>query len=181
MVKEKYSIDKRKYAFFPYSKQYPLMFLKEKRKIEMLLGKTFKIEHVGSTSIPRLGGKGIIDIAIKIQRNKLNNFLNKIKRVGYEYNLEHPKNEKSIFLQKIIKYRGKERRIHIHLVINNGFWDSFIVFRDYLIIHDKERKRYAEVKKEAVKYAKGESRKYRKYKDKFLRNLMKKAYKTQII
>src|SRR3989344_3738727 len=152
MVKENPHINKQKYVFLPYNKQYPSMFLKEKNKIEKSLGKNIKIEHVGSTSIPGLGGKGIIDIAIKTPRNKINQFIDKLKRLGYESNLEH---------------KRKERRIHIHLTLNNKFWNSFIVFRDYIRNHDKERNEYAKIKKEAVKYAKGHSQKYREYKKKF--------------
>ncbi|MBS3083187.1 GrpB family protein [Candidatus Pacearchaeota archaeon] len=179
MVKENPHINKQKYVFLPYNKQYPSMFLKEKNKIEKSLGKNIKIEHVGSTSIPGLGGKGIIDIAIKTPRNKINQFIDKLKRLGYESNLEHQRTDKSIFLQKKIKHKRKERRIHIHLTLNNKFWNSFIVFRDYIRNHDKERNEYAKIKKEAVKYAKGHSQKYREYKKKFLENLIKKALKTK--
>ena len=72
---------------------------------------------------------------------------------------------------------GKERRIHIHLTLNNKFWKSFIAFRDYLRNHDNSRDKYAKIKKEAVKHAKGEGKKYRQYKDKFLEKLSKEALK----
>ena len=101
----------------------------------------------------------------------------KLKKLGYETNPEHRIKSKSAFLQKITSYRGQERRIHIHLVCDDIFWNSFIVVRDYFKTHDKERKEYAKIKKEAVKYAKGRSKKYREYKTSFLERTLKLALK----
>jgi GrpB-like predicted nucleotidyltransferase (UPF0157 family) len=175
MAKNFSRINKNKYKFLPYNKQYPFMFLKEKNKIKKSLDKNIIIEHVGSTAVPGLGGKGIIDIAIKTPKNRLKEFMNKLERLGYIHTIEHKPNNKRIFFQKIIKYKGKESRIHIHLTLNNEFWETFIAFRDYLRNHDKELDKYAKIKKEAVKHSKGEGRKYRKYKTKYLENITKKA------
>ena len=173
-------INEKKYSFYPYDSEYPSLFKKQRKILRKVIGKSSKIEHVGSTSVPRLGGKGIIDIAIKTPRNKLNQFTRKLERIGYEHNSEHPANDKRIFLQKKIIYKKKERRIHIHLVPDNDFWDSFIVVRDYLRNHDTERDKYAKIKKEAVKHAEGKGKKYREYKDKFLEELTKKALKRRL-
>lgn len=53
-----------KYVFRPYDPIFPKLFIKEKNRLKKFLGRTVLIEHVGSTAIPGLGGKGIIDIAI---------------------------------------------------------------------------------------------------------------------
>jgi len=164
----------KKYSFSKYSERYKQLFNREKSKLKKIFPKV-KIEHVGSTSVPGLGGKKIIDIAIKTQGNKINQFLKKLERKGYEYNFEHTRNTKRVFLQKRIKYDGKERRVHIHLVFNNEFWDSFIVIRNYLRTHKKERDKYAQIKKEAVKHARDEGKKYREYKNSFLEKTLKKA------
>lgn len=171
-------INKEKYSFHPYNGEYPRLFEKEKLRIKKVLPDGALIEHVGSTSVPGLGGKGIIDIAIKTSKNKLNQFQSKLEKIGYEYRLsEHPANDKRIFLQKIIKSKRKERRIHIHLTLDDYFWNTFIALRDYLRSHDKERDKYSELKRKAVKFANGEGKKYRKFKDKFLQRLTKKALK----
>lgn len=168
-------INKEKYKFKKYNKLYPLLFNKEKQKIKKILPKGTLIEHVGSSAVPELGGKGIIDIAIKTPRDKINAFVKKLKNLGY--NEAHQRDNRRVFLQKIIKKNGKERRVHIHLTLNNKFFNSFIVVRDYLVNHDKERKEYAKIKKEASKYAKGEGKKYREYKHLFIEKLQKRALK----
>jgi GrpB-like predicted nucleotidyltransferase (UPF0157 family) len=164
----------KKYSFNEYSEKYKQLFNKEKSKLKRVFPNNIKIEHVGSTSIPGLGGKGIIDIAIKTPKSKLNQFIKKLEKLGYKSTEDHPTSSQSAFFQKIIKYSGKERRIHIHLTFTDIFWDSFIAFRDYLTNNDKERDEYARVKKKAVKHAKGEAEKYRTYKKTFLRKIMKR-------
>jgi len=153
----------RKYTFNPYTPKFKKLYLKEKCKINKILPSNAQIEHVGSTAIPGLGGKGIIDIAIKTPRNKVNQIIKKLEKLGYDYNLEHQRDKRRIFLQKKITYSGKERRIHIHLTLNNEFWNTFIAFRNYLRTHDKER---------------DEGTKYREYKSKFLENITKRALRT---
>lgn len=170
-------INKKKYTFNKYNSEYPKMFEREKARIKKVFPKDLIIEHVGSTAIPGLGGKGIIDIAIKTPKNKLEEFTRKLQKLGYARTLEHQPNENRIFFQRIIKSRGKERRIHLHLTLNDYFWNTFIAFRDYLRSHNEEREKYAKLKKEAVKHAKGEGKKYRAYKNKFLESLTKKAMK----
>jgi len=167
-------VDFKKYSFNRYSEKYNQLFNREKNKLKKIFPEV-KIEHVGSTSIQGLGGKGIIDIAIKIPRNKLSESLKKLKKLRYEHSKDHPKNVKRVFLQKKIKYGGKERRIHIHLVFDNEFWESFIVIRDYLRTHNKERVEYIKIKKEAIKHAMGEGKKYREYKNSFLEKILKLA------
>lgn len=173
-------INKQKYRFLPYSAEYPSMFLKERNKITKSLGKNITIEHVGSTSIPGLGGKGIIDIAIKTPRKKINQYIRGLEKLGYRTDPEHLRDGRRIYLKKIVRYRGKESRVHIHLTLNDGYWNTYIVFREYLKKHSKELEKYAQIKKEAVNYAKGEGKKYREYKDKFLNNMMKKALKMKL-
>lgn len=175
-----YKYKMRKYTFKPYSPKFKELFNKEKSKLKKILPKNTKIEHVGSTAVPDLGGKGIIDIVIKTPRKKLNKFINKLEELGYESKLkEHPANDKRIFLKKIIRFGGKERYIHIHLTFDNDFWNTFIVVRDYLRQDKTMRKKYAEIKKKAVKFANGDGKKYRKYKNNFLNKLTKKALKMK--
>jgi GrpB-like predicted nucleotidyltransferase (UPF0157 family) len=49
----------KKYVFKPYSNIFPALFDKEKERIAPHLKKALAIEHVGSTAIPDLGGKGL--------------------------------------------------------------------------------------------------------------------------
>lgn len=167
----------KKYVFRKYSARFTVLFEQERAKLKKILPNA-SIEHVGSTAIPGLGGKGIIDITIETPKEKLEQFIRKLKKAGYEERPQHRPDKNRVFLQKIIKSKGKERRIHIHLVFNKRYLDTFIAFRDYLRDHKEERDEYAELKKKAVKLGlEGED--YRKYKNKFLESLTKKALKER--
>ena len=160
-----------KYSFNEYSEKYKELFTKERSKLRRVFPKV-KIEHVGSTSIPGLGGKGIIDIAMRIPKSKLGQFVKKLDKLEYRTPKDHPVTDKSALFQKRITYGGKERRVHVHLVFDDKFWDSFILFRDHLRGNDKERDKYAKIKKKGAKLARGEAEKYRKHKKSFLEKAM---------
>ena len=53
---------KDKYIFRPYNPIFPELFKNEKERMEKILGDNLKIEHIGSTAVMGLGGKGVIDI-----------------------------------------------------------------------------------------------------------------------
>ncbi len=61
----------KKYIFDPYDEIFPELFAKEKKRIASYLPKALQIEHVGSTAVPGLGGKGIIDIAILVEKQDI--------------------------------------------------------------------------------------------------------------
>lgn len=159
----------KKYVFRRYCKDYPRLFREEKRKLIKALGNNVVIEHVGSTAIPGLGGKGIIDIAIKTPKSKVSRYKDILKKLGYKTSLKHPEDNRRIFLQRKIRYSGKERRVHVHLTLKKKFWDTFIIFRDKLNKNPELIKEYENLKKKAVKIARGDGQAYRDYKNEFLK------------
>lgn len=167
----------KKYKFRKYNPVYPKLFLNEKKSLLKIFPKHVKLEHVGSTSIPGLGGKGIIDIAIRTPKNKIIEFTKKLGKLGYKQTISHQDTRSSRFFQRIIRGNGKERRIHVHLVLNQSYFNTFTAVRDYLKTHPEETEKYAELKRRAVKFAKGDGKKYRAYKNKFLEKLTKKSLK----
>ena len=68
-----------KYTFKPYSNHFPHLFSLEKTRIAKSIGDHIDIEHVGSTAIPGLGGKGIIDILISVHQPDLGEISTKIQ------------------------------------------------------------------------------------------------------
>jgi len=166
-----------KYAFRKYNKNYKKLFLQEKVKLGKILGFLKNIEHVGSTSILGLGGKGIIDIIIAASKNRIKIIKKKMEEAGYEFR-EVASTKDRIFFRRDYKYRNITRRVHIHLVeIGSKDYREHICFRDYLRINPQIVKEYADVKKQAVKLAKGDGEFYRKYKNKFIADITKKALK----
>jgi GrpB-like predicted nucleotidyltransferase (UPF0157 family) len=136
------------------------------------------IEHIGSTSIQDLGGKGIIDIVISVPKKDISSSIKKLQTNGYDYR-KFGGDKQRKFFQKIIKYAGKERRVHVQLTYNNSHtFNAFLAVRNYLKNNKKAAKEYEKVKKKAFRYAKGEGKKYRAYKKRFLDKLEKIALKN---
>lgn len=162
----------KKYVFRRYNKKFRKLFKEEKIKLINLLKENVQVEHVGSTAVQNLGGKGIIDIIIGADKEDIENIKEKLQDSGYDW-IEASGEKDRIFFQRDYGLIFK-RRVHLHLTTKNSkVWKSTISVRNYLRTHPKEIKEYEKIKKEAVKYAKGEGKKYREYKNKFLSRIAK--------
>ena len=171
--------DPDKFVYKSYSKNFRDLFIKEKRKLKKFLPKNIKIEHIGSTAVPEMGGKGIIDIMIITNKKELKKILDLIKKNGYNYYGDGKNNRERKFFDKLYRYRGKKRFVHVHLTFKGSSEvKKILALRDYLITHPDEVSKYAEIKKKVTKYSKGNRDKYLNYKKKFLEKLNTKALKA---
>ncbi len=177
------------------------MFEIEKEKLFNVLGfNGIKIEHIGSTSIPDICSKPVIDIMIGVKQEKqLDYNINKIITLGYTYvqkyetimpfrryffKLKNP----DIKLPEIVKFddpdinKGNhEDSFHIHMVkINSDFWKDQLIFRNYLRNNVKARKEYENVKKSLVKIDWESINEYAEAKSDCILKLLEKGKNTKI-
>jgi len=132
------------------------MFESEKARIlGVIRKKIVAIEHVGSTAVPGLGAKPIIDIMVGVRRlSKAQDCIGPLETIGYEY---VPEYEVSIPERRYFR-RGSSnmpnKHFHLHMVEYNGdFWKRHLLFRDYLRAHPHAARKYHKLKKElAAKY-----------------------------
>lgn len=162
-----------KYVFKPYDPIYPKFFDKEKNRLKKFLGKYVLIEHVGSTSIPGMGGKGIIDIAIATNGKKdLPGVSSKLIEAGYYYDPDDGTKDRWFHGRKV----SDNERYHVHLTFKGSRdWMEIISFRDYLKTHQEDFKRYEEVKRQAVEEANQDKEIYINIKEPFILEIIKKA------
>jgi GrpB-like predicted nucleotidyltransferase (UPF0157 family) len=145
---------------------FPSLFNKEKERIASRLPKKASIEHVGSTAVPGLGGKGIIDIAIAVDKSDMDNATAALQELGYEFRPSFSTPDRFYFIIYLPDSEEGSRRYHIHLTYpENKEWKELIGFRDYLRHHPKELQEYAELKKQAAFEANHEGDRYRKIKE----------------
>jgi GrpB-like predicted nucleotidyltransferase (UPF0157 family) len=126
-----------------YSENWPKQFQKEADLIRSCLGnQVISIEHIGSTSIPNLSAKPIIDIAILT--NSIQDviaFVPLLERIGYRYKPDMSSVER-IFLRK-----GYPAEYHVSITESKySYWTRQMLFRDYLRTHSEAVKEYAEIK-----------------------------------
>ena len=159
----------------PYNKSWPKLFLTEKELLEKTLSPRIKIidiQHVGSTAIPKISAKPIIDIALAVEDiDKAKICLEPLEKIGYHFRPD-ASSENRVFLAK-----GPEenRTIYLHIEKHQGQdWKNLIQFRDYLIKDKSARDEYQKLKQDLfLKYA-DDRPKYTALKNKFIQNIIKK-------
>lgn len=157
---------KQKYVYKPYSKIFPDLFQKEKARISSFLKHTLAIEHVGSTAIPDLGGKGIIDIAIAVTKEDMERSSDILQKLGYEFRPTFSTPERFYFIAYWPDPEEGSRRYHIHMTYpSSKEWKDLIGFRDYLLSHPEAVAEYASIKKHAAQVANQDGQQYRKMKE----------------
>lgn len=161
----------QKYKYRQYNQNYSDIFQKYKVKLNQILSENVKIEHVGSTAIKGLGGKGIIDIIIS--SNQLNYDKMKLNKAHYFF---RPKagTDKRLFFRKDIQFKNKTYRLHLHLTKYQGKdWQEMINFRENLNKNSDLVQQYIKIKKQAVKKAKGDKDIYNQAKYEFIKKYSK--------
>ncbi len=161
-----------------YDKSWSELFLEEKSKIVALIGEfIISIEHIGSTAIPDLASKPIIDILIGLRKLDDSIYcIPKLKKLNYEYvqGAEQSLPNRRYF-RKPPRGTGV-RKYHVHMVeFESDFWNKQILFRDYLITHHEAKSAYESLKRDlAVKY-KNNRPAYTDGKEAFVKLILEKA------
>jgi len=132
-----------------YDPAWPLRFQQER---DLILGTCgtdafVRIEHIGSTAVPGLGAKPIVDIMPGLRSladaPRLTPLL---ETIGYEYvpTLESDLPERRFFRKDV----AGERAFHLHIVeTTSGFWERHVLFRDYLRAHPEAAAAYERLKR----------------------------------
>lgn len=140
----------------PYNSDWPLQFEKEAAKIKKALGENcITVHHIGSTSIPGLAAKPVIDM-IPVVRDIMQVDLKKdaMQSLGYEVKGEFGIAFRRYFQKNIVE-NGKTIRTHnVHVFEQeNPEIERYLLFKDYLIKHPDQRDAYAVLKiNSAIKY-----------------------------
>lgn len=169
-------LQKDKVKVVKYSKKWKVLYEKERDILEEILKKfNFEIEHIGSTSIPGLSAKPIIDIAIGVDNvDVMMEIAQKLAQHGYD-NLYQIEDKGEILARKGTE---KCRTHYIHIVtLMSDRWIGTNLFKRYLIEHPSYITEYANLKKQLAKQFKKERTKYTAAKNDFIQSVLKLAYK----
>jgi GrpB-like predicted nucleotidyltransferase (UPF0157 family) len=116
----------------PHSKTWVRKFNAEKKRLALKLApRRYRIEHIGSTAVPDLEAKPIIDIAILIPSFRtLKTWIAQLESAGYLYKGEYGLPGRHFFT------RGSPAIQHLHLVTpSSTHWNNWLLFRDFLRTH----------------------------------------------
>lgn len=126
-----------------------ILFQKEVTLIKRVLNKDFitRIEHFGSTAVPGLAAKPIIDILIGVNSlAEAKQTASPLESLGYAYWVDNPDPQRMFFVKGLPP--NSPRTHHIHMVEPDSILWERLLFRDYLRQHPEEAARYAQLKRQ---------------------------------
>ena len=136
----------------PYDPAWPGLFATERDRLCAVLDprEVHGIEHFGSTAVPGLSAKPIIDILIAVRSLAYARatMIAPIKSLGYAYWAENPKPDRMFFVKGMPPY-GKQRTHHVHVTEPDGeMWRRRLAFRDHLRTRPDVARRYEALKRD---------------------------------
>lgn len=147
-------------------------FEKEKILILSLNNKHIRsVEHVGSTSVPNMPAKPIIDINVGIDNfYNASKIVKSLSKIGYEFKLEPRRfqwlfvkthNDKETHYLKVLRYKGK-------------YWNEYLNFKSILSTNQKAFEQYKNLKLKLSDIHQSDRRSYTKNKSTCIKNILGK-------
>jgi GrpB-like predicted nucleotidyltransferase (UPF0157 family) len=167
-------------AFFrvevvPHDRNWRSTFEIESRQISLALSdNSIALHHIGSTAIPNIYAKPIIDILLEVKDiGKLDDRTCQLEALGYEAMGKFGIPGRRYFR----KNDGTGRRTHqIHAFeVGSPHLERHLAFRDYLTAHPEEAQKYSELKRELAKQHPNDIIGYMDGKDGFIKEMEQKA------
>jgi GrpB-like predicted nucleotidyltransferase (UPF0157 family) len=124
----------------PYDEEWPVLFAAEADQLRRAIGKPLRaVEHVGSTAVPGLAAKPIVDIAISVEDFDALD-IPMLEALGYRY---VPEYEDELPQRRYFEKAGFH--VHVYELEHEEFMD-YLRFRDYLRTHPEDAGAYGELK-----------------------------------
>lgn len=125
-----------------YDSAWPAHFESERARISQALGHVaLSVDHIGSTSVPGLAAKPIIDIQVGLDHPQdSRQIIPPMEAAGYNLRVSEPDH---------VMFRSPERDVHIHFwLLDPADEARHLLFRDWLRSHPEDRDRYEALKRE---------------------------------
>ena len=160
-----------------YDERWPDLFEKEAKRIRSILGnKVLLLEHVGSTSVPGLCAKPIIDILLVVENSADElSYVPVLEDAGYILRIREPE----WFEHRMFK--GPDTDIHLH-VFSKGATEieRMLRFRDWLRSNENDRNKYAQIKRSLAKKKWRHVQHYADAKTSIIQEILERANSTKM-
>ena len=159
----------------PYDPQWPRNFEAICKEIREVLGeKAVAVHHVGSTAVPGMSAKPIIDLDVEIQsRSDFPAVRDRLKTAGYIH-----EGDLGIRDREAFRYTGKQHlQIHHLYVCPSGSRElhRHLTFRNYLRTHPEAVREYSRVKETAARHHPDSIEGYMEFKNNCIAELCQKC------
>ncbi len=156
-----------------YDASWPLVFRGRAERLRQHLRDVgLRIDHIGSTSIPDLAAKPIIDIQISVASlEPTAPFREPLEALGYVFRSDNAERTKWYFREA-----PGTRREHVHVRKAGSWGEQFaLLFRDYMRMHPDEAQAYALLKHELAERYRDDRHGYTDAKQPFMWSVMQRA------
>jgi GrpB-like predicted nucleotidyltransferase (UPF0157 family) len=158
----------------PYTPLWASLFQIEYRRLADALGSyALDIQHIGSTAVPGLAAKPILDIGIAVAAEAdVAACIPLLAALDYTYRGDRGVDEGHFF------DRGSKAQLthYLHmLLISNPAWQNYLRFRDYLIAHPAIRNTYMQLKQELASQYAADRASYTAAKAAFIQHILAEA------
>ena len=164
----------------PYDSRWPLLFEEEARRLRSVLDPSLIVglEHFGSTAIPGLSAKPIIDIVVAVRSLAAAQatFVDALRPLDYVYWADNPKKDRLFFVKGMPPF-GSKRSHHVHVTEPQGEVWRRLAFRDYLRAHPDEAETYERLKTRLAREHQADREAYTDAKSAYVEGVMRKAIK----
>lgn len=159
-----------------YTEAWASEFLVERDRLATVFaGTDTAIEHVGSTSVPGLCAKPILDICVGVpELSVVEERIGALEALGYEY---VPEYEVEIPDRRYFRRPAERPRTHHVHACRRGdsIWRRHLAFRDWLRSHDEDRDAYCALKRELYERHSLDRPAYTEAKGPFIQSILTKA------
>ena len=160
-----------------YNPNWKLLFQEEVVQIRKVLNANLitRIEHFGSTAIPGLAAKPIIDLLVGVSslRQAKRDTVSPLESLGYAYWRDNPNPHRMFFVKGLPP--NSPRTHHIHMVEPDSILWERLLFRDYLCKNRDEAARYERLKRNLAQRFKSDREAYTAGKAEYIKSVMQKA------
>jgi len=165
----------------PYDSEAPKIFEDIRCYLCNLVPREIEVEHVGSTAVVGLAGKGIIDVLIITRQELMWDTVRLLESKGFRFNPEGGTPPERLFVSGPYRYKGRELHIHLHITFHGSKeHEEKLLFRDYLRQHPEEARRYYELKERWDIEAGSDDSKYGELKTPYICEVLEKARKERL-
>lgn len=160
-----------------YNPNWVLLFEQEAASIRAVLGGDLiiRIEHFGSTAIPGLAAKPIIDLLVGTRSlaEAKQVAVPQLEHLSYAYWFDNPDSQRMFFVKGLPP--NGPRTHHIHMVEPDSVLWERLLFRDYLRKHSDEAAHYAQLKYNLAQRFFSDREAYTTGKAEYIESVMQKA------
>lgn len=141
-------LEKTDIVIADYDPEWPIRFEQERETIVCALAdRAIAVDHIGSTSVPGLAAKPIIDICLTVADSADESaYLGSLVQAGYELRVREPRFHEHRML------RTRAHDVHVHVfTVGSSEIAKYLVFRDWLRRQPEDRVLYAQTKGDLAK------------------------------